>query len=358
MSNRSTKKLVPRTVDGELARRIKELRGTSSQRSFADEMLVTQSQVAEWEKGSEVPSTEKLIAMGNIAKKRTDRMFFWRRAGFRESRLKEELGSDNCLSLAVPSAESSLIAPLAKRVFLGGAGELQIESEETLALPSILFTDSATVFSMKVPDRCGFPQSYPAGDYVAIEQASAGQEDLENSIVAIYFERTPEGYELSRDNFDFFQRMRAAKTLSEEDGRRLAEGVRLTRQADPAAAIESDRLNEESAARIEREMRDPVVLFGRLRQETAGGESELKRVPWEKRLTRVVLELTAGTASQYGDRIALSNWEEGVNPIKPMVVKRVRRPAHVIGQVVGWFRNRASSRVLTQRSLGTQEGRS
>lgn len=344
MSPKSTKKTAL-VRDTDLASRIAKLRTSKamSQRAFAKELGVTQAQISEWEKGTERPSLEKLIALGNLSPDPSVRMFFWRRAGVSETRLREDLAADLLQTLAKQTGVF-FAAPLAKRIFVGSAGQLQLETDGTMAVPSILVSPAGTTFCMRVPEsRLQFPSLYPVGDYVVIERASDDLDKLDGSPVAVYLDATPEGFELpfGSDAYRRFTEMveQARRTSEAErihEQNRADEEQRLNRALNPNAAAASDQHNDEVSARIVEALGKPIVLFGRLAVQYSP-QSQFES--WSTRLSRVVLELSAQGESQ--GILPLSEWKVGCNAIEPRILDRIRDGVRVIGPIVGWFKDRS-----------------
>jgi hypothetical protein len=189
---------------------------------------------------------------------------------------------------------------------------------------------------MKVPVGERIPRFFGEGDFVVIEPAPLNLDRMVDSIVAVYFEERPPSIELGSDSSTrFFETMRAAAKFGEEERRRQEMETRLTREANPRAFAESQKQNEQLSKRVSDYMADPVLKFGWLRLQPAGSHWE---GPIEKQLSRVALETSPSSFGYTGPSIPLSEWQKGIDPIRPNVAGYIKRPAHVVGRLVGWFK--------------------
>lgn len=341
MTDKSTKKKTPFVRDGELTRRIRGLREALglSQQQFAEKVIANRTQISEWEKGTEKPSIERLIAMGNIAEQPGDRMWFWRRAGLNEKRLREAFSSESGSPAEVPDNALAFMAPVAKRIFLGGAGELQTESEESLFLPSSVFSASPSVVAMKVPPGEGISYFFGSDDFVLIDRSLTNVDKLFDSMVTIFFENEPPsrdpGYQYNKNLFEAFQSIpllaQAQKEINEESDRR-------ERAGHPESYAERQERAKAALKRVDDQMAIPVVKFGWLRLQPAGGNWE-PNTPFSEQVSRVALETFPSVSGNTGPSIPLTGWLKGIKPAEPKLEVHIKRPVHVVGRLVGWFKN-------------------
>jgi transcriptional regulator with XRE-family HTH domain len=351
MPPKSTKKSGQSSRDRELAERISKLRKLKgkTQRQFAEILNVTQAQISEWEKkgGSEQPSLERLIALGNLAPDPTDRMFFWRRAGLSDARLREDLSAE-MLHLLERRKDDFFAAPLAKNIFLGAAGQLQTECDGTVAIPSMLATGTAEVFCVRVPEhRFGLQRTFRPGDYVVIERAAENPDRLVGSLIAAYLEHTPEGYELDPRSPGFDRIRQLVEQIRDtSEAHQVREKLRREQEEklndieDPDAVLKSDERNNQIATDIEKSLCEPVFLFGRLVIQEAGDPARERN--YRARPSRVAIEL--GRPGDLPIIVPLSDWELGHNPAEPKVSSRIHKQVHIVGPVIGWFEDRSQYR--------------
>jgi transcriptional regulator with XRE-family HTH domain len=337
----SNKKAAPREID-QLAKRIHALRMARglSQRKFAEEIGVSHTQISEWERGTEKPSNKKIVKMGHAAPDEATRLWFWREAGVDDTGLRKAQDAESESLTVLPDKALAYLAPVVERVFLGIAGEIRTEGDKVLFLPLKLAEDFASVFYMKVPNGEGIPHFFAPGDYVVIDRQMTNLDNLVDSIIAVYFEERPPALDWGSDSFRFFEAMRAAARTSEGERLRRKEELRLNREANPKVYAESDRQNEQSLKRIEADMAVPVVKFGWLRIQYAGGHPE---GPWKEQVSRVALEIVPSVSGSTGTSIPLTEWIKGINPIEPKIATRIKRPAHIVGRLVGWFKDNVHS---------------
>jgi len=344
----------PETIDGQLAKRIRELRDSLglNQSLFAKELTVgntrvTQTQVSEWERGTERPSAEKLLVMGNIAKQDQMAMFFWIRAGVKDERFRDLIGAGDGMFVPVTEDGLAFMAPIVKRIFLGGAGELQTETDGTLPLPFNPASGRPSAFCMKVPEHEGLSHFFAPGDYVVIERAPVDLDRMVDSIIAVYFEEHPPALDWGSDTSRFIESVRAATQTSEGERLRHEAESRLNREKNPEAYAESDRQSEQIWKRVQNSMATPVLKFGWLRVQHAGGRPE---GPWKEQVSRVALEIVPSVSGSSGTSIPLTEWVKGINPIEPKIAARIKRPTHIVGRLVGWFKDGSHSDSKGERS--------
>lgn len=352
MERKSSKKSTPRAVDGNLIDAIRNLRNSfgMNQKDFARKFFgATQTQISDWERGSESPSNEKLVMMANIAKELDDQKFFLRRAGVSEKLLKEHFPLELKASVVRPDESLAFKVPIAKKVFLGSAGELQTETEGSLLLPSGLIANPTSVFCMRVPEDEGIPSLFAPGDYVIIERLLGDLDDMVGAIVAVGIEnyQNPNLPDMVR----FQQIAKTAMAVSEEDQRSLQKRWRkndsLNRKANPKAAAESDEQNEE---RWKKAWKDaPLTMkFGWLKVQPAGGAEE-RNIPWESRVRRISLDTSQSCPGYSVPCIPLGDWVIGIDPSKPNVAAHISFSVHFAGRIIGWFRGNLSQPMKDSR---------
>jgi len=343
---KSSANLTPRTGDGKLLKRIEALKESlgGTQAKFAERIGASQTQVSEWLRGTEKPSPERLIAMGNAAPLLEDGLYFWRKAGISEARLKEVLRAEESRSRVVPDPNLSRELPIVSRVFATGTGELQTEANGSLVLPSVIVGGRSAVSCMQIEGSLGFPQPFSKGDYVVIERASGDLDALEGAMVAVFFEEAPQSYDLSASSALFFQQARKeAARYGDRERKQDEEVVREYREAHPEEAAAQEKAEEDHARRNKAKFEEPLVLLGRLKLEIARGVAEAHR-NWKEWPSRIVLEIRPGGSSEVGDAVALTKWEIGAPLVRPEIAarllqkdERISRPARIFGQVVGWL---------------------
>lgn len=346
MNRKSRKNAGPLVRDGELVKRICALRESlkANQRDFAAQIGASQTQVSEWERGEERPSVQKLIAMGNIALNSKDRMWFWRRAGYRESLVRGDLAEETALSMLVPDEAVTVEVPLAKKIFLGAAEELQIETEKSLVLPAQMFPAAPFVCALTVGKEESVAYLASRGDTLLVDRSPVNPDGLIDSMVAIFFEHRPESIDPGTSDGDFFWAMKNATYVNPEGLKRRED---FDRMRDPEGFAAQQKANENTWARVEAYMGESVIRFGWLRLQPAGGRWEPRR-PFAEQLSRVVLETAPSSSGNIGSSIPLTDWTRGTNPGEPKIERHIKRPVHIVGRIVGWFKQTSQVRVPQQ----------
>lgn len=343
MNRKSTPKFDRNLKAAPIDRLIREFRLSlgDNQRNFAERIGASQTQVSEWERGTEKPSAEKLIAMGNAATTGADTLKFWRAAGIADDRLRKYLAEENTLALQGVPEGASVSIPLTRDIFIGRAGTVQVEAFGVMSVPSVLFRSDRSTFCLESGELCRspFPSAHAEGDYLVIERGSGDLDSLEGTMVAVYLEKTPQGFELSQNASEALRmHMRKAvpPLMSEGEMKQFIERV-ITDPRSIMCSPDLRRIIDEIETLSER----PSVIVGRLVLDFAGGEKEKeKRGSEDDQLsTRLALEFPGGGSVR---SVPLGKWEVGRNLTPLKIAERISGGTHILGRVVGWFEDRRS----------------
>jgi DNA-binding transcriptional regulator YiaG len=357
MSMKSTRKTTEtrqrsspvRTRDGEQAKRIRALRASLEVTGtrFAEMLSASRTQVSVWENGTEKPNKDKLIKMAELAPTEDAKLWFLKEAGVDEQvrALLREIDRD---AVVKPSLDSAFKVALAKDIRLAPSGALYIEKEGEMFLPSTMISAGSSAFCMKIPKWVGLHPGgiqwfFSPGDYVVIEQTPTNLDALENSLVAVYFERMPRTRRLSQEEAEVFALHYQGVTHSEEEERRRAEEDRVNRINNPVDKAESDKKNDELWTSIEERADRPGVMYGWLRVQTPGNISIASFDGWP---FQIALETFPSWSGNTGQAFELSDWIKGTGPSSPRIATHIRRDVHIAGRVVGWFKNRSASATI------------
>jgi transcriptional regulator with XRE-family HTH domain len=167
-----------RKKSARIAQRIKGVRLEKgrTQQAFATVLGVRQSLVSAWERGL-LPSAENYVALGNVAEKHEDRMFFWSLAGMDRNAFLSALSTqEKKMHVDFDASEAVLIEPLQ---------ETDGESPP-LKFPRWMVGRSLTIRYARVKDDFMVPL-YGLGDIFLIDIEQVDPCSLERgSCVAIY----------------------------------------------------------------------------------------------------------------------------------------------------------------------------
>jgi transcriptional regulator with XRE-family HTH domain len=330
-------------VINELARRIASLREGLSlgQRPFAEKVSaaaanskarVSHTQISEWERGTEIPSVDKLIALGVLARSAEERVWFWAKVGINEEMIRatfSEIAKNN-----VPATAAEVVkVSVSKNLSLGEDGDLLFHADRSLFLPVDQFGSALFINCLEVAES--LPGVLSVGDIAIVDRSPVDPARLLDSMVAIFFEQRPpfEGRAVTPKQFS--QLRRKAKHVSQMERRR---DEQLLRDNDPEGFAARERARESTWHRVETRMAQSVIRFGWLGLKPAGGWGN---GPWEDQLSRATLELSPPSDEQTGYCIPLSEWQKGLNPLEPRIAEHFKPPIHIVGRVIGWFRGSA-----------------
>jgi transcriptional regulator with XRE-family HTH domain len=353
----------------ELAKKIKRLREIlrCSQEGFSELLHVSRPQVSRWEKGTEVPSNEKLIALGNVAHKalqearnvpdaaqqllsleelleRTqaleklaehpDSDWFWELAGMNLGAVRESIWQT--MAQQSPAARGAvaniprLDIPSLRRFVKRGAVDPKRFAAGFIPFPALFAPEGAAVICVQATDRLAGSPLF-AGDLSLVRLAqqegdacgcdklpSLGFESLFNCLVAVFCESMPIQRELSPDAARWLSRnQRLVGPTVEHDLKELRS--RTTPESEKRA--DKYRANATAAG----------VLFGTLRvQSHENWDGDLSRLegdnPW-----RLVLDCGATWSG-------LTLWSTQEFPWDGSLRHRLNAGVHVLGAVIGWLR--------------------
>jgi DNA-binding transcriptional regulator YiaG len=340
MQNTSTRKSKGRVnLDPELSRRIKGLRDSfpMNQRQFAQELRAVQTQISAWERGWERPSTEKLIALGNIAKNSADRIWFWQRAGCDEDKMRDTLAEDVQARLVTLPPEMLIKVPLVEKLAAGSERELVKTSKQSLSLPINLLGAAPSVFCFKLAQDFPANVLLSAGDIVLIDQSPIDPRKYFGSPIMLFFERRPEYEGIPLSEQDLSEHFRKAKHVTQEEMAREDEALR---RLDPEAFAEQkasdQRAHERASKRTEEYIACPQIRVGWLEFRSAG-EPLWPEGPSDE-LSQLVLVQFPLVTAKTGERVALTGWLKGIDPWQADLVALLKPTDHIIGRVVGWIR--------------------
>lgn len=358
--------------ESQLVEKIKNLRCVLgfSQERFAEELKVQRPQISRWEKGTEKPSNEKLIVLGNLADdtlygseknvveegKRDalqslaeypDSHWFWERAGVKLDAVKRSVRrkmaeQNEPVAAKVISISKLDIASLSLLV-RGDAEKLKVKIADSISFPSLFISEPKSTFCIQVMDRVG-GSPFLAGDIALVQWMQdyrkgkgeklpiLGLPLLLDCLVAVFYENLPLSRELSPD---------AAR--QRKPGRLLADRdrfeIELNRQRDPLLRAEEERKDDELFAKCFASATVPGVLFGKLRiQSDENWDRDYNRLvgglPW-----RLILDCGATWNG-------LTDWSTEKLQLDETLAQRVNAGIHVFGFVIGWLR--APGRLLCE----------
>lgn len=316
-----------------------------TQQEFSDRLGVSRPQVSRWEKGTEEPSNEKLIALGNLADETLlywqenpvppgkipllsnlaeypDSHWFWERAGIdlkairRSIRREVATQADHSSAISttlLPSLDTAALMQLTKE----NAGLDAVEKVEAIPFPSLLVSEPSSTVCIRATDRVG-GSLFIAGDLVLVRWLRSDPVNLLDCLVAVFYEHLPNLRELSPEASRFHLRNK----------RPIAPTI--TYELDQLRASVDWTLNE-LADKCLMEATAPGVLFGTLRVQSDerwnGDFNDLSGGrPW-----RLLLDCGATWNG-------LTDWSTERFPFDGTLAPHASLGVHVLGPVVGWLR--------------------
>ncbi|MGD0790116.1 MAG: helix-turn-helix transcriptional regulator [Terracidiphilus sp.] len=337
MKKMSREKKMRAVLDPELRDKIRALRDSLgvSQRHFAERVNVRQTQISAWERGAERPSADSLIALGNITENLEDQIWFWKKAGCDEKKMRGTLSREALARLRAPQSERCVEVELVEELTVDSQAKLLKVSRGGIFLPTEPLGAAPFICCLKLDDSFRKYALFSVGDVLIIDQSPIDPREHLGSLTAIFFERRPEYEGVPLTEQEWAEHRGHAKHVSQEERAREDEALR---RFDPEAFADqkaSDQRAHERASKLtEKFMACPQTRVGWLRLESAG---ERRPENWLNELSRFVLDLLPSQAQKAGPRIPLTDWLKGLNPSEADVVTHLSRSTHIVGRVVGWI---------------------
>jgi DNA-binding XRE family transcriptional regulator len=301
--------------DEELCRRIQRLRieAVATPAEFAKRFDVNRVTFINWENGNVPPTARVLIEMGNMAKDRDDKLFFWRRAGIETAEIEEVVQEEFLARREKSVGDDVCSVPIWSVANLKAGGGI---SQRSVAFPATRVSNPRSTFCLEVTAESRLlPGFLDQGDLAVID--SSQKEFSEANLTAVYFAALP-NLELA----DSTERLKPARDL-----RRVRD---VTAEQLKAFFERSDEPT-----------RPPGVRFGWfslidasqwLGTMTSG--STLQNSPWCYALRAPALSGIGGRST-----VLLSDWNNGPLPILSLknVETLLRSEVHILGTVIGWI---------------------
>ena len=307
-------------TSAELKRRIRALRASLdlSQKEFSEKLKVARPQVSRWEKGTEGPSNEKLIALGNIAPLSVG-LWFWRRAGLDTQRVEEAVLQELArLPDETTLAKTVRIPRLDGAALLlqigGGEKGPAVDASDSIPLPALFVPDQTSTVCIQVPEWAKGPLLF-AGDLALVRRTPAPLPNLLDHLVAVLFE--------VRHNIQ----LPTAKAA-----RSYARGPSLSPKELEAQRDELERWEESDRATNPylAEATAPGVLFGILRVGSDG--------KWDKKLQTLGIEHPWRLFLECGDSWEpLTRWSGEAFPSERSSAPELMDGVHIEGPVITWI---------------------
>jgi transcriptional regulator with XRE-family HTH domain len=311
MSSGKVKRKPTRRSDSGLAETVRELRSSLGipQAKLAEMLQVSRSQVAEWETGGdESPSVEKLLQMASLAPITEIRRWFWIKAGVDLETFRRDFQEE--IKLRVDSSVATTVYQIPVIDKMGvelDGGELLELGRRTVGFPIEFLPHPTSTLCL----RCA---KYPRwvlsdDDLVILDRAVRDVNALVGKLVAVFVIAFP-----------LWDELRSKTEWRPGDGsarlERLAKGLK--------------------------EAVGPVLIVGRLdvqyeREQDPDVDPEFEH--W-----RLILRLGIQASSKR--QLALSEWQLGLENASTSSTNYevlVRKGHCVLGEVIGWMRDRSVS---------------
>lgn len=328
---------------GDIAKRVKSLRESLefSQLEFAKNLAVSRTQIVAWEKGiKERPSFEKLLELAKWAKSKEDKIWFLRKAGVDLDEIKalfrNELKSISDLN---PLETKSVLAlPVISGLQLDERGNLEARrsdrSELHISAKCVEHVGSTVGIVVQPETRLLGLLHFPlnVGDLAIVDRTQVYPADFidpppgSRRLAAVALPRVPEYLSKAGPISESWPRRRDIPHLDHELVLREEE---IERQMDPVG-FENQRIaDEERWAVIQAAMEQPIVLFGWLSEQRAGGDVE--ELSGLKDQWRLFFDVGPSGG------IALTDWMKDQLP-RDIGTAPMLHDARIFGAVVGWIK--------------------
>ncbi len=329
-------------VTKELGERILALRKDlgCSQREFAEkvkaatgaERTLGHTQISEWERGTDAPSTEKLIALATLARAAEERAWFWATAGITEEMVRDTFAEMAANRISSATSGAMVSVPLSKSPSCDPEGKLSFDAKRALLLGAEQFGSAPFVhgFEVQVP----LPGVLGIGDIALVDRSPIDPSGLLDSMVAVFFERRHE-YESNGLTPAEISRIRRRNAVTPNELKREREQLRVFGlEAGARSEAELRSAHERALEKLKEFMAEPEIIFGWLRLVPIGG---VWRSPFEKLQSWVILD-SSPTPEGSLRFIPLTDLLTGQHPLEPRIAEHIKRPIHILGPVVGHFK--------------------
>ncbi|MGA9671136.1 MAG: helix-turn-helix transcriptional regulator [Terracidiphilus sp.] len=324
MNKKSTDK-VAQVED--LKKRLIAVRGSATQRAFANALGVSQPTIATWEKGDERPARERFLDLAKLASTKEERLWFLKEAGVDLGLVKSDLREDAADRMealdeisredrdslaAVPVVQiSELLSP--KNPASPGEGSLD---KLHISARHLANAGDAVAFGIRSNDTLFLPFWLDVNDLILIDR----------------------GTRLLRDFFmeDHHRGLHLAAVL-------IPHGDLFTHHSvgnfNLIGHEKLDRQMEERRAAVAKQQAIPVLMVGRFEEEIAGAEAP--RIPNETDLCRLIF------VPGNGAHVPLTEWAQGTvrRDMGPGI--KLLHDARIVGAVSGW--------ISSPRAIGLKE---
>ncbi len=324
---------------GEKIKALRQERGLG-QREFADKVWeeagkpkgkVSHTQISEWERGTERPSVDKLIALAGLARTAEERAWFWAKAGVTEAMVRATFQELAANRIRLANASEVVQVPLSAGLSVDAGGSLLVNSDHSVSLPAEQFGSAPFLFCLRLDMDSGKGLFSP-GDIAIIDRSPVEPQSFIDSLVLMFFERRYEYEGVALTSGQLSHLRSGGKYVTREEMDRYLE---LVRSRFSESFARRKRGFAAAAKRTKQFMEQPVAKLGTLRLEPAGGTGAAQI---GEQISRFVLELGPGPGGYGPVVIPLTEWLKGVNPLDADVAAHIKRPSHIVGRVVGWLR--------------------
>lgn len=326
-----------------------------SLRKFAEAVGVKHSVVFAWEKG-ELPSTDRLIQMANLASDRGFReesLEFMRTAGVDLYRLRADVGFEFAADLAQAHASSAFARavriPVIEEFFVSPKKRLMERRTQGALLSVDIVAPAPTLVCAGFKKRG--PSIFGSGDLLIIDRAITEPHRLGSTLTAVFFAPFPDHAE--SDTLE--ARLRDILEARQADGGESAPGVspadaahdlgrpeflKAQRSMPPLLPPTEADYAEMSPATGEavRSVYAPGIAVGWIAIDSWSGVRAMKDKvpddPW-----RLVLQLHS-PAADVGPRYPLTDWQKHGDPrgSHETALGLLLRPGvWIAGKIVGWI---------------------
>lgn len=358
----------------EFSQRVQALRKSLgfSQNKLAESLGANRTQIAEWEKGTEKPSSAMLQRMAARAPDLEAKLWFWDNSIEDFAQLKRDLEVDRTLHLArisIPSSPGLVDTGRVKAVpvlrdFQLGESDAIREGRQALyelRLSADCVANARDPIGVVVQQelnllgRAALPYPLAAGDLLILDRAQAeppdfiGRRDGRRQMLGLLVPRLPRTLGAPLTGPEIEERMKRTPVYDPRETEEIERSERAHAERHGELPLYEERLAAQRNAeellwkRIEAPLERPAMLFGFLSEQRASPdlEEELRKDNcWRLIFTAgaYIPDLFRGDPGPGSPvRIPLTDWLEGGQLSRYAPSRPFLNNASIFGAVIGWM---------------------